>query len=70
LSERYPYAEEGAWHVLRWRAHRFVCCDCGLLHVLDFRVVGKQLQMRAFRDQRATGQLRRWMRWRRRRRRA
>jgi len=35
------------------------CCDCGLVHKLDFRVKNGRIQFRARRDNRATSQLRR-----------
>ncbi len=45
--------------------YKFCCCDCGLVHQLDFRVVfdgpEERAQFRVFRDNRATGQVRRHM---------
>lgn len=42
--------------------YRFSCCDCGLVHNLQFRVVGKGIvNFRAQRNNRATGQVRRHM---------
>lgn len=35
------------------------CCDCGLVHDMDFRIVEGKIQFRARRNNRATGQLRR-----------
>lgn len=43
------------------RGYRMSCCDCGLVHVLDFRVEDGRSQFRARRDNRATGQVRRHM---------
>lgn len=41
------------------RGHKLVCCDCGLTHRVDFRVVKGRAQFRPFRDDRATAQRRR-----------
>jgi len=38
------------------------CCDCGLVHEFRFRNVMGHIQFRCRRDNRATGQLRRWHR--------
>ena len=34
--------------------HRIICCDCGLVHDLDFEVVGENIIMRAFRMEKET----------------
>lgn len=52
------------WVSPRHRGYKVACCDCGLVHVVDFRVVtrpnGRQdVELRARRDNRATGQVRR-----------
>lgn len=41
------------------RGHRIKCCDCGLVHVMDFRVVKGRVQFRPKRDKRATALARR-----------
>lgn len=35
----------------KWRMR---CCDCGLVHVMDFFVVRGQVELTAVRDKRAT----------------
>ena len=42
------------------------CCDCGLVHRLDFRIVGGRIEFRTRRDDRATAAARRALRLRRR----
>lgn len=43
--------------------YRMACCDCGLVHHLQFRIDDNgNVNFRAARDNRATGQLRRRMR--------
>lgn len=41
------------------RGFKFCCCDCGLVHKLNFRVIARRVQFKAVRDNRATGQVRR-----------
>lgn len=38
--------------------YKAACCDCGLVHSLDFRVYKSRAQFRASRDTRATNALR------------
>lgn len=47
------------WIAPRRSGYRLACCDCGLVHNMQFRVVDKQIQFRAQRNARATGQIRR-----------
>jgi hypothetical protein len=57
----------GEWTQPVRRSYRFACCDCGLVHAMNFRLVandhgaGRKIQFQAERDNRATGQTRRWM---------
>jgi hypothetical protein len=39
------------------------CCDCGLIHRLDFRIVDGRIEFRARRDDRATAAARRKFRF-------
>ena len=41
------------------RSYRMACCDCGLVHDLEFRVVASQPEFRARRNNRSTARLRR-----------
>lgn len=41
------------------RGHRMKCCDCSLIHIMDFRVVNGKVQFRPKRDKRATAAARR-----------
>lgn len=41
------------------RHHKIACCDCGLIHLLKFRMKGSTITFKAFRDNRATAQRRR-----------
>jgi hypothetical protein len=55
---------DGGWS--RWvqpirRSYKFCCCDCGLVHNMDFRVRKGRAQFRASRNNRSTAQVRRHM---------
>lgn len=40
--------------------YKMACCDCGLIHEMDFRIIKNRVQFRARRNNRATGQFRRF----------
>ena len=42
------------------RPLKIACCDCGLVHKIDFKTVNGKSYVKLDRDCRATGQLRRW----------
>ena len=50
---------DGEWFEVEHRSHQIRCCDCGLVHKLNFRLRKGKIQIQAFRDNRATGQRRR-----------
>lgn len=41
------------------RGHRMACCDCGLVHIMNFRVRKGRVEFQAIRERRATAALRR-----------
>jgi hypothetical protein len=51
---RYEDVKAGQWVQPKRRGYRMACCDCGLVHVFDFRVHARRIQFRAFRNERAT----------------
>jgi hypothetical protein len=66
----YPVIAYGEWTRPRLRNFREQCCDCGLIHRLDFRIVdgrkgvharlrGLKIEFRTRRDDRATAAARR-----------
>lgn len=62
---RYHQEVEGDDGWTRWvhpvmEGYRMGCCDCGLVHDMDFRVVGDRVEFRARRNERATAAKRRW----------
>jgi hypothetical protein len=67
MRRPWTFAEPGEWHQPRMRDFGMRCCDCGLAHRVDFRIVGRRVQMRAWRDERSTAAIRREARKRKRR---
>jgi len=41
------------------RGYRLGCCDCGLVHIMDFRVRGGHVEFRSFLAPRSTAAVRR-----------
>lgn len=73
MSKQYPTLVEGENGWSEWvrparKGYRLACCDCALVHNLEFKLVeraeGTVILFRAQRNQRSTGQLRRWERTR------
>lgn len=58
---KYDEPKEGEWVQPIRRDYKMRCCDCGLVHNLDFRIKRGCVQFRAFRNERSTGQIRRHM---------
>lgn len=56
-------APEGAWVMPARKGFRFICCDCGLSHILGFRVVKGRVQMSVQGDRRSTAARRRRARY-------
>jgi hypothetical protein len=60
---KYHQVTDGEWVMPRRKGYRLMCCDCGLVHVLDFALTkhgaGKAIQFKASRDNRATAAARR-----------
>jgi hypothetical protein len=56
---KYRKIEAGEWVQPVEEGYKMACCDCGLVHKMDFRIHEGRVQFRAFRDNRATGQVRR-----------
>jgi hypothetical protein len=55
----YQVIAYGEWTRPRMRDFREQCCDCGLIHRLDFRIVDGRVEFRTRRDDRATAAARR-----------
>lgn len=64
MGTRYPRLKEGLDGWTKWvrpdhEDYKLACCDCGLVHRMQFQVVNGQVEYRASRDMRATSQVRR-----------
>ena len=51
---RYHPVTDGEWIQPKRRGHKMACCDCGLVHVLNFRQRDGRIQFQAFRDKEKT----------------
>ena len=58
---RSPYKQvlDGEWIRPRMKGWKMACCDCGLVHTMNFRLIGGRVHLQAIRDQRATAAKRR-----------
>lgn len=63
MTTRYPKVKPNEWLRPVKRGYRMMCCDCGLVHELDFEHVpwgrGRKIIIRARRNNRATAAARR-----------
>ena len=55
---KYKYEKENGWVQPIRKKYRLMCCDCGLVHEMDFRLIktkrGSTIQFRVRRNERAT----------------
>lgn len=56
---KYPIQQEGEWVTPKMRNFKLMCCDCNMVHRMDFRVIDGAVEYRVFRDNRATAAARR-----------
>lgn len=59
MSEPYIQIYDEEWYGYSRTNNRVMCCDCGLVHIVDFRITGHQIQERVRRDKKATAAARR-----------
>jgi hypothetical protein len=59
----YDVISYGEWTRPRMKNFREQCCDCGLIHRLDFRIANGRIDFRTRRDDRATAAARRSFRF-------
>ena len=58
----YEHPKHNEWIQPVRKDYKMCCCDCGLVHNMDFRIYKGRVQIRARRNNRSTGQVRRWNR--------
>jgi hypothetical protein len=51
---RYIRNYAGEWIQPIRRGYKAACCDCGLVHKVNFRIHAGRIQFQVFRDKRAT----------------
>ena len=49
------------WVTPLMEGYKLCCCDCGLVHTMDFRVTDGEVEFRVRRNNRSTAQVRRHM---------
>lgn len=54
MSEKYTAWDSGTWCHPVLKNFKMMCCDCSLVHTLNFRIEGRNLAVQVFRDERAT----------------
>jgi len=59
MSRVYKSVEPGELIYPVMKGYRLACCDCGLVHKVDFGVFKGKVLFRVWRDNRATAALRR-----------
>lgn len=64
---RYDQLLDGEWMTPVRKGFQEQCCGCGLVHVVDYRIVDGKIQFRATVDNRATAAARRKFKSRRKR---
>jgi hypothetical protein len=59
----YLKVKDGQWVKPKMKGYKLACCDCGLVHRIDFKVIrhgrGHKIIFQPFRDRRATAAHRR-----------
>ena len=51
---KYQVAEDNEWIQPIKKGYKVACCDCGLVHDIDFRIVNDRVQFRARINSKAT----------------
>lgn len=51
----YYHVTDGEWISVPKKGYKEQCCDCGLVHRINFRIRDGQIEIQTFRDGRATG---------------
>lgn len=56
---RYKQIKDGEWETPLMSRYKAVCCYCGLVHRMQFKIKGRRVMFRCWRDKRATAAVRR-----------
>lgn len=60
LIMKYPHIKNGEWLQPVRRGYVMACCDCCLVHTINFRIVKGKIQLQAFRATKKTTDRRRY----------
>ena len=44
---KYKTLKDNEWETPIYKGYKMICCDCGLVHEVDFRVIKNKIQFRA-----------------------
>lgn len=56
MTKGYYWVSDGEWIRVPKRGYKEQCCDCSLVHRMNFRIIdGKYIEIQTFRDPKATG---------------
>ncbi|MBK5202124.1 MAG: hypothetical protein JJE45_00180 [Prolixibacteraceae bacterium] len=58
-GQTYEKTEANAWFRPIEEGYKMACCDCGLVHDIDFKVEGNRAWLRVRRNNRSTAMVRR-----------
>lgn len=56
---KYTQVYDGEWIQPTRYGYKLACCDCGLVHIVNFRTKNGKIQLQPSRDRRATAAKRR-----------
>jgi hypothetical protein len=55
MTREYYWVSDGEWIEVPMRGYKEQCCDCALVHKLNFRINNRgRIEIQTFRDVRAT----------------
>ena len=60
---KYPVIKAGQWVRPNMERYLMACCDCGLVHMMSFRIAHKMVEFRAFRHVGETAAIRKRRRY-------
>jgi len=55
---KYAQIKDDEWFSPKMKGHKMACCDCGLVHHMDFKIVKGQVFIRPKRARNLTAQFR------------
>ena len=51
---KFEQLKEGEWSEMLMENQKLACCDCGLVHTINFKIKKKTVHAQFFRDEKAT----------------